>query len=373
MSGFKWMCCKSPKVDEGVAEEAGPGSRYTSQAPSQGPGAWNSEYVAPPSSNGAWNSEYIPPTSAISDEKACALASTPSVDKKRSLPPVKWVIGFDFGTTFSGFAYAKASGPEEISVYYDWPSRTGEKPYCKTLTGLYYKKIGDGSKLQCASWGHMARSDFMTRKGGPNGYYLSKFKLLLKKDLNDPALEASIPAPLTVHSVIIDYLRFIGELAMSVIQSHEGEKNFNRDSVQWCVTVPSIWDENAKQQMKACMVNAGLVGAGGIDAVKVVLEPEAASFHCHQILRQEHKEVSLRAKDKILVADVGGGTVDIVVQELIGTGQNYQVPFLQTLNASNVQDLRNSLTTQGFLELLMFTILTQGNGHFQQDNVWLGL
>jgi molecular chaperone DnaK (HSP70) len=48
--------------------------------------------------------------------------------------------------------------------------------------------------------------------------------------------------------------------------------------------------------------------------VQVVLEPEAASFHCHHLLRQKHKDLSLHVKDKILVADVGGGTVDIVVQ-----------------------------------------------------------
>ncbi|KAG0560058.1 hypothetical protein KC19_10G151200 [Ceratodon purpureus] len=245
----------------------------------------------------------------------------------------KWVVVLDFGTTYSGFAYARASAPKEICVYYDWPSRTGEKPHCKTSTALYYKPTGSG-EFECASWGHIARSDFMASRGGkadePQGLYLSNFKLLLKEDLNDPALAASIPPPLTIQTIIADYLLRIGELALSVIQSHEGDANLSRDSVQWCVTVPSIWDEYAKMQMKACMVNAGLVSAeaGRIEAVKVVLEPEAASFHCHQILRQEHKDVSLNVEDKILVADVGGGTVDVVVQELVGDGRSYQVKEL---------------------------------------------
>jgi len=165
---------------------------------------------------------------------------------------------------------------------------------------------------------------------GTGGFYLSRFKLLLKKDLDDPVLASSIPPPLTVNTIITDYLKHIGELALTVIKNHEGEVRFNRDAVQWCVTVPSIWDESAKQQMKACMVNAGLVSgeAGGIESVKVVLEPEAASFHCHHILRQKHKDLSLHVKDKILVADVGGGTVDIVVQELIGSGNDYKVQEL---------------------------------------------
>jgi molecular chaperone DnaK (HSP70) len=250
----------------------------------------------------------------------------PVSSKERAPANIEWVVGLDFGTTYSGFAYAKASDPEHIHVYYDWPSRNSEKPYCKTLTGIYYTE-GKQGKLQCATWGHHARSDSVLSTA--KGVYLSKFKLLLKKDLNDPFLASSVPPPLTVNTIITDYLRRIGELALTVIKNHEGDVSFNRDAVQWCVTVPSIWDESAKQQMKACMVNAGLVsGDGGIESVKVVLEPEAASFHCHQILRQKHKDLSLHVKDKILVADVGGGTVDIVVQELIGSGNDYKVQEL---------------------------------------------
>ena len=262
---------------------------------------------------------------AVSDTMSGA---SDKVQKPRSR--IDWVIGLDFGTTYSGFAYARVSDDPQINVYYDWPRKGNEKPYCKTLTALYYKRTEPGG-LECASWGYSARSDFIDHRHhsqhGGLGIYLSKFKLLLHKDLNDPELAKSIPAPLTATSIITDYLKLIGEHALSVVRNHVGDASFRKDSVQWCVTVPSIWDENAKQQMKACMVNAGLVcgEAGGIEAVKVVLEPEAASFHCHQILREDRKDVSLNANDKILVADVGGGTVDIVVQELVGNSHHYQV------------------------------------------------
>lgn len=46
-----------------------------------------------------------------------------------------------------------------------------------------------------------------------------------------------------------------------------------------------------------------------------------------KVLRESRKDVSLKRNDKILVADVGGGTVDIVVQELIGYSHNYKVMF----------------------------------------------
>ncbi|XP_024370353.1 uncharacterized protein [Physcomitrium patens] len=272
-------------------------------------------------------------------------------DKAIAAPVSEWVVGLDFGTTYSGFAYAKVADPENIHVYYDWPSRISEKPYCKTLTGIYYKVTAPG-RLQCSSWGHHARSDYIAGASNPavKGYYLSKFKLLLKKDLDDAFLASSIPQPLTVNTIIKDYLKCIGELALTVIKNHEGEVNFRRNSVQWCVTVPSIWDDTAKQQMKACMVNAGLVsGDGGIESVKVVLEPEAASFHCHQILRLKHKDLTLHRKDKILVADVGGGTVDIVVQELIGSGNDYKV---QELTESSGGLCGGTFVDESFLRFL---------------------
>jgi hypothetical protein len=259
------------------------------------------------------------------------VSDSESVKKQPARSCIDWVVGLDFGTTYSGFAYAHmVTDNPSILVYYDWPRKGNEPPYCKTLTGLYYKREGDSGPWECASWGYPARKDYAaddTQGRDPRGHYLTKFKLLLKKGPGDPALMASIPPPLTLNKVITDYLKLLGENALSVIRNHEGEANFRRDAVQWCVTVPSIWDESAKQQMKACMVNAGLVSAeaGGMDAVKVVLEPEAASFHCHQKLRQD---VSLNAEDKILVADIGGGTVDIVVQELVLSGDEYKVKEL---------------------------------------------
>lgn len=332
MGGFKFICCVAPKVDEGrghgqatYAEEAfrSPPSQQTE------PGAFHSSFVPPPTP------DFPKPVPLSGKVEEVTTDIIPVPVKRTSRPKIEWVVGLDFGTTYSGFAYAKATGPEKINTYYDWPNRSSEKPYCKTLTGIYYTQAGPG-KLQCASWGYLARSDFMAaraRGATPAGFYLSKFKLLLKKDLDDPILASSIPPPLTVNTIITDYLRHVGELALKVIRNHEGDARFKRDAVQWCVTVPSIWDESSKQQMKACMVNAGLVSSatGGIESVKVVLEPEAASFHCHQILQQDMKEqrdVKLQAKDRILVADVGGGTVDIVVQEMIGNGDDYRVQEL---------------------------------------------
>jgi hypothetical protein len=244
----------------------------------------------------------------------------------------EYVIGLHFGTTWSVVAFSRISRSnydDSIRVIYDWPREGNEKPECKTLTALYYKRTEHG-QLKYPSWGYTARSEYnMDLRHGPQrggqGLYLTKIQALL----NDADWARSIPAPLMATGIITDYLKLIGEHALSAVRNVVGDAVFSKDSVLWCVPVPSSWDENAKQQIRACMVNAGLVSAeaGGIEAVKVVLEPEAASFFCYYIGR--FKDVPLNAKEKILLTDLSNGIVETVVQELVdGRLQNYQVKEL---------------------------------------------
>ena len=257
--------------------------------------------------------------------------SIPIGFKREAYPSwFQWTVGFDIGTTHSGFAYAKGSHLQQMRVCYDYPYAQSKKPYCKALTALYYKQAvpskpqeGPGIILNCASWGHLAQLNYLAnvQKGQP-GYYVPNFKLLLPIALNNHPLEA-LPPPLTMDSILADYLKHIGELALAAIKDQEDEGSFSRDSVQWCVTVPSTWDNDAKQRMKECMVKAGLVsGEGGMGSIKVVLKSEAASFHCHRPLQFF---LSLDVKDKIMVVDIGGWTVDIVVQEVMGSGDGFKV------------------------------------------------
>lgn len=112
-------------------------------------------------------------------------------DKEKLQPRIDWVIGLDFGTTYSGFAYARMEEDPYIHVYYDWPLKQNERSYCKTVTGLYYKRAGPG-RLECASWGYSARSEYTEQRSSQNsqGHYLTKFKLLLKPKC-DPTQQRS--------------------------------------------------------------------------------------------------------------------------------------------------------------------------------------
>ncbi|KAG0611743.1 hypothetical protein M758_7G161900 [Ceratodon purpureus] len=254
------------------------------------------------------------------------------------------VVGLDFGTTFSGFAFAHITDPDKVYTFFDYPKSGGsEKPYCKTLTGSYYKNVG--GVWQFKSWGYPARAEYARdiqavrkqRLSGPSndplqpsvGTYVVKFKLhLASKDMGASTAQG-LPAGLTVNMLIIDYLREMGALVLRTLQDHYGAQ-FTKQAIQWCVTVPSIWDNAAKAVMKTCMASAGLVDGrdGSRHPLIMVLEPEAASFFCHKVMSDEQV---LRVGEKLLVADIGGGTSDIVVQEVVSVGKSgYRVREVTT-------------------------------------------
>jgi hypothetical protein len=82
------------------------------------------------------------------------------------------------------------------------------------------------------------------------------------------------------------------------------------------------------------MHRAGLLQSGsGVDGSSlppiIVFEPEAASIYC----QEQCKHVNLRAGDKFLVADIGGGTTDIVVQAKVDNS-NYSMKVREVSRSS---------------------------------------
>lgn len=240
------------------------------------------------------------------------------------------IVGLDFGTTYSGFAFAHITDLEKIYCFYDYPNTRGEKPYCKTLTGSYYKQVNGVWEFQ--NWGFLARAEYerdvsaLKKKHAPPfqpsvGSYFTRFKLHLAGSHMGPSSAQPLPPGLTVNVLITDYLRAMGELILRTLRTSYGPRLSVKD-IQWCITVPSIWDNAAKTTMKRCMTAAGLVNGveGSSHPLVVVLEPEAAAFHCHEVMSEQALEVG----DKLLVADIGGGTADIVVQEVVSVENQHQ-------------------------------------------------
>lgn len=245
--------------------------------------------------------------------------------------PSRYVVGLDFGTTFSGIAYARRSHPDQVSLVYQWPSaEVATQPYCKTTTALWYVKNWKGS-WDFKAWGWPAVVGFCEAskeasqddqkkmisipkdKDKAVGRLLRRFKLLLADEHFANAGEELLPGRVTVDMAIEDYLRSLALFTVDELRKNFGGHVLMTD-IEWALTVPAIWGDQAKQRMRNIAKAAGMVGDNG-ENVKIVLEPEAAAAYCH------HSDiVRLLSGDKFMVLDAGGGTVDIVVHEKAGNG-----------------------------------------------------
>ena len=121
-------------------------------------------------------------------------------------------------------------------------------------------------------------------------------------------------------------------------------KNIKDNEIQWIITVPAIWNDEAKNLMKQWAIKSGLVDRNINNQCKIVYEPDCASLSIlHHIMhknkqpiygdnhnnddnklqQQENQQMTgMEVGDKYILVDAGGGTVDIACHEIIG---NFEV------------------------------------------------
>jgi hypothetical protein len=271
------------------------------------------------------------------------------MDKPRVL------VGLHLGPSYSSFAFARESNPQKIFDCAHWPGELF--PRDTIPTAIYYKpKVGTANgDLSFSSWGRMAQSDFeedlasvreLQQQAATNGNVLSSGEMPvvgsyvtpLRQHLSGsdagPSSASNLPPGLTLNRVISDYFRAMGNFILRHLQQVHLMSDLSMEDVQWCVTIPSIWSHNPRQQMKSCMVDAGLVvgGSNRINAsthpVIMVLQTDAASYwSC--------KKLSVQRGDKVLIAHIGYDNTDVVVQEWVGCEGAYNFKGFQDLMHSS--------------------------------------
>ncbi|GBB94068.1 hypothetical protein RclHR1_22870002 [Rhizophagus clarus] len=215
---------------------------------------------------------------------------------------IRVVAAIDFGTTFSGFAYAHKSNPKDIIVHDKWPDFSG---YLKIPTAVKYDE-----SLKLTSWGFSALAEKPNKKIKSSDIKpAEKFKLHLSKmdDKNKPPL----PEGLDPKTAITDYLREMGKIMKETIKSRWDIDFFKQ--VLIVMTIPAEFDSIAMDTIRDCLLNAGITDKKHSKNLKFTTEPEAAAIHCMKIL----KELRIGVDSSYIVVDCGGGTVDLTTRKLM--------------------------------------------------------
>ncbi|KAJ3340525.1 hypothetical protein HDU83_007027 [Entophlyctis luteolus] len=192
----------------------------------------------------------------------------------------------------------------EISVFSTWPLAGAGKTASAIL-------IKDG---KCVSFGSKAVEKVSTlrSKDRREHIFLRHFKMALYAETNvnertilrDEVSKKSILAVDVIRMCLVEVKNVFIEEA-----NNKGYAIFDKH-VLWVVTVPAIWKESAKKLMRLGAERAGLKN------LRIVLEPEGASTWVLS-LTDNRKADKLKLGDTFIVADCGGGTIDVTVHEVM--------------------------------------------------------
>ncbi|GAB1312762.1 Heat shock 70 kDa protein 12A [Madurella fahalii] len=218
----------------------------------------------------------------------------------------KIIVGIDFGTTYSGVAWAETQRPDRRVAITAWPisktSREGESSD-KVPTKLRYN--GDS-----VEWG------FSIPVHAAPDEVVEWFKLDL-----DPSLQsmgaavggAAARGGRNVDKLVTDYMSALGDHLMYTLREKLGEGVVRSTPLEFVVTVPAIWSDLAKDKTKqACQRAAGLSATKS--PIHLVSEPEAAAIYALHGLDPH----GLQIGDSFVICDAGGGTVDLISYTITG-------------------------------------------------------
>ncbi|MEY3199266.1 MAG: hypothetical protein RJA13_1224 [Bacteroidota bacterium] len=225
---------------------------------------------------------------------------------------IKVVVGIDFGTSRSGYAYAFLDD-KKIIPKTQWFGQ--DIPYVKTLTQILYSP-----DRKQKWWGYEARAVLAEKRKtneAKNYHFFERFKMALRESddrtSEGPRITSSAGGKFLVVDIIADYLRFLKDFVWKDIQEATSG-HLKESEIRWCLTVPAIWTDADKQLMRQAAQKAGIIGTSDDEAERLILalEPESAAMYC-----QENDQHQLSEGTVFMVVDSGGGTVDITVHEVV--------------------------------------------------------
>ncbi|KAF8253388.1 actin-like ATPase domain-containing protein [Wilcoxina mikolae CBS 423.85] len=256
----------------------------------------------------------------------------------------KFVVGVDFGTTFTSVAFAHSDSPEEVKLVQTWPKgATSGRSADQVPTEVHYTNPQTRTKL----WGYELSN---ISQGAMSPDPLKWFKLLLQEKntptvsqtpassrgfrvhqrsperpanlsalfqtlgvssagLSSPAQETAQKLrqiKITPLQVVEDFLASVRELAVAEIGTSYQTKWVQGQKIEYVLSIPAIWSDAAKN----LMVRAAEAAGYGIhrDDFNLVSEPESAAAYTLKVIQPN----DLNCGDTFIVCDAGGGTVDLI-------------------------------------------------------------
>ncbi|KAF8538632.1 hypothetical protein BDD12DRAFT_806001 [Trichophaea hybrida] len=242
----------------------------------------------------------------------------------------KFVVGVDFGTTFTSVAFAHSESPGEVKLVQTWPNGgTNGRSADQVPTEVHYINLRTKSMI----WGYEL-PNIPPRAVSPEP--LKWFKLLLQEQKKITPAISQIPAPSFVFQVhqnqsperlttpadvtalklrqlgitplmaVTDFLANVREVAVAEIGNSYQTQWVQGQKIEYVLTIPAIWSDAAKN----LMVRAAEAAGYGIhrEDFNLISEPESAAAYAFSAIQPN----DLNRGDNFIICDAGGGTVDLI-------------------------------------------------------------
>ncbi|XP_033743555.1 heat shock 70 kDa protein 12A-like [Pecten maximus] len=272
-----------------------------------------------------------------------------------------FVAAIDFGTTYSGYAFSfrhdYMKDPSKINTNQTWIA--GHR-------NLFSLKVPTCVLLQpdqtFHSFGYEAEdkyTELFQDDEHEDWYFFKRFKMTLHNNMKlrrdhmiqDISGEKELPA----RDIFAHGIKFLRDHLIKHTKS-KGIYEAISDGryVHWVLTVPAIWNDSAKQFMREAARQAGICEHN----LSIALEPEAAALYCKMLPVEKLDSGSdkslgmFKAGTEYMVLDLGGGTVDVTVQRVLGDGN------LEEIFKASGGAWGGTKVDESFFELLMKVVGT---------------
>lgn len=213
------------------------------------------------------------------------------------------VIGIDLGTTYSAAAYVDEHGDAKIIPNSDNERITPSVIFFESKDNIIVgQNAKDEAELSPQNVVSFVKREMGKKKGEVR---IEEISPGIYSDPNPFSFFGTTYAPETISSLILKKLK------------NDAEKHFNGQSVTDAViTVPAYFNESEKKATQDAGTQAGL------NVLQVINEPTAAAI--------AYGLDQSKTDEKVFVFDLGGGTFDVTILDLIGDGDSRTINVIDS-------------------------------------------